>query len=109
MNKTNFEMIHRLEMIEDDVKALLNHLKKGNSMGDNTIYADDGHTHINNIHIALDPEDNECLTWGRFNTIYVKDIIKMIKEREVDGEHMQYILEKTGMDYQMYKQLNVKY
>jgi len=39
----------------------------------------------------------------------VKDIIEMIKEREVDGENMQHILEETGMDFQMYKQLNVKY
>ena len=36
------------------------------------------------------------------------DIIKMIKDRNIDGENMQYILEKVGMDYQMYKQLNVE-
>ena len=65
--KTNNEMIHRLEMIEDDVKALLTHLKRGNSMEDNTRYADDGHTHISNIHIALDMQSDECLTWKKFN------------------------------------------
>ncbi len=38
-----------------------------------------------------------------------ESIIKMIKDANIDGEHMQYILEKVGMDYQMYKQLNVEY
>ena len=38
-----------------------------------------------------------------------EDIIEMIQEREIDGETMQYILEQTGLDYQMYKQLNVEY
>ena len=61
------EMIYRLEMIEDDVKALLTHLKRGNSMEDSTRYADYGHTHINNIHIALDMQSKECLTWNKFN------------------------------------------
>tara|TARA_R110001592_G_scaffold108024_2_gene302143 strand:+ start:286 stop:504 length:219 start_codon:yes stop_codon:yes gene_type:complete len=66
--KTN-EIIHRLEMIEDDVKALLTHLKRGNSMEDRTRYADEGQTHINNIHIALDMQDDECLTWNKFINI----------------------------------------
>jgi CRISPR/Cas system CMR-associated protein Cmr5 small subunit len=43
------------------------------------------------------------------NDMNVKNIIEMIKEIDVDGETMQYILEETGLDYQMYKQLNVKY
>jgi len=38
-----------------------------------------------------------------------EDIIEMIKERDIDGATMQYILERTGLDYQMYKQLNVEY
>ena len=39
----------------------------------------------------------------------VEDIIERLKDADLDGETMQYILEKIGMDYQMYKQLNVKY
>jgi len=39
----------------------------------------------------------------------IDSIIKMIKDTNIDGEHMQYILEQVGMDYQMYKQLNVEY
>ena len=36
----------------------------------------------------------------------VKPIIEQLKEMDVDGEQMQYILEKVGMDEQMYNQLN---
>ena len=66
-DKYNNEMIHRLEMVEDDVKTLLEHLKDGKKLSDKTKYADDGYTHINNIHIALDIKDDECLTWNKFN------------------------------------------
>jgi len=37
------------------------------------------------------------------NTVQV--IIDMLKRMDVDGETMQYILKKTGMEYQMLKQL----
>tara|TARA_R100001594_G_scaffold106540_1_gene141019 strand:- start:1680 stop:2069 length:390 start_codon:yes stop_codon:yes gene_type:complete len=66
-NDDSNEMIHRLEMIEDDVNTLLKHLRDGNMLSDKTKYADDGYTHINNIHIALDIQDDECLTWSKFN------------------------------------------
>ena len=36
-------------------------------------------------------------------------IINQLKEIDVDGEQMQYILEEIGMDEQMYKQLHVTY
>ena len=35
----------------------------------------------------------------------VFDIIQELKKMEVDGETMQYILEKTGMEWQMLRQL----
>jgi hypothetical protein len=35
----------------------------------------------------------------------VFDIIQELKKIEVDGETMQYILEKTGMEWQMLRQL----
>jgi hypothetical protein len=105
------ELLHRFEMVQDDIRVLIAHLKDGKKLSDKTKYADDGHTHVNNIHIALDTEDNECLSWDRFTNpnMNVNNIIEMIKEEDVDGETMQYILEKVGMDYQMYKQLNVEY
>lgn len=36
----------------------------------------------------------------------IQPIIKQLKDMDVDGEQMQYILEEVGMDVQMYKQLN---
>lgn len=39
----------------------------------------------------------------------VEVLISKIKSADLDGETIQYILEQIGMDYQMYKQLNVKY
>jgi hypothetical protein len=38
----------------------------------------------------------------------VEVIIDMLNHISVDGETMEYILEKTGMEYQMLKQLMVK-
>ena len=35
----------------------------------------------------------------------VFDIVQELKKIEVDGETMQYILEKTGMEWQMLRQL----
>ena len=35
----------------------------------------------------------------------VFDITQELKKMEVDGETMQYILEKTGMEWQMLRQL----
>jgi hypothetical protein len=57
---------------------------------------------------------------GKFKTTYdaVVQFIKVnkievltskIKSADLDGETIQHILEQIGMDYQMYKQLNVKY
>lgn len=36
----------------------------------------------------------------------IQPIIKQLKDMDVDGEQMQYILEEVGMDEQMYRQLN---
>ena len=39
------------------------------------------------------------------NFAIVFDIIQELKKIEVDGETMQYILKKTGMEWQMLRQL----
>ena len=39
----------------------------------------------------------------------VNPIINQLKEENLDGESMQYILESIGMDLQMYKQLDNKF
>ena len=46
---------------------------------------------------------------GSLKEYVVNNIIGLIKEMELDGETVQDILEQTGMDEQMYKQLSVKY
>jgi len=61
---------------------------------------------------ACPPEEKDEHFVPRISTDFVDSIdsiIKMIKDTNIDGEHMQYILEQVGMDYQMYKQLNVEY
>ena len=35
----------------------------------------------------------------------IKEIIRQLNEMEVDGETMEYILYRTGMQYQMLRQL----
>ena len=61
---------------------------------------------------ACPPEEKDEYFVPRISTEHgdsIDSIIKMIKDANIDGEHMQYILEKVGIDYQMYKQLNVEY
>ena len=40
-----------------------------------------------------------------FNKTYVNDIINKLQMIDVDGETMQYILKKVGMEEQMLRQL----
>jgi hypothetical protein len=39
----------------------------------------------------------------------VERIVNILKQADLDGETLQYVLEKIGMDEQMWKQLNVTY
>lgn len=70
--------------------------------------------------LELMTEDNKCLVlnWdedGRYKSysidqeatkrVIVFEIIDALKEIDVDGETMQYIIEKVGMKEQMLKQL----
>jgi len=43
------------------------------------------------------------------NESTVLEVIKILRDMEVDGETMQYILEQVGMDEQMAVQLTTKY
>jgi len=42
---------------------------------------------------------------SNYNELMIKDIINKLQIIEVDGETMQYILEKVGMEDQMLRQL----
>ena len=46
-----------------------------------------------------------ALMESSINRTYVKDIINKLQTIDVDGETMQYILKKVGMEDQMLKQL----
>ena len=46
-----------------------------------------------------------ALMENSLNRTYVKDIINKLRTIEVDGETMQYILNKVGMEQQMLRQL----
>ena len=39
----------------------------------------------------------------------VEEVISMLRHMEIDGETMEYILDKVGMTDQMLKQLSGKY
>lgn len=71
-----------------------------------THVSDEAWTLLNNIEIACDLNSDECLTWRTFNDPANK-IIEDLKAMDVDGETMQYILEKVGMSDQVLKQLIV--
>jgi hypothetical protein len=62
----NKEMIHRMKMIIDDAKVIIDHLEQGNAMTDQTKCADDGWVHMSNIEIAIDLTSEESLTWKKF-------------------------------------------
>jgi preprotein translocase subunit Sec63 len=46
---------------------------------------------------------------GSLKEYVVNSVVELINGMELDGETIQDILEQTGMDEQMYKQLNVKF
>jgi len=60
---TQEQIKRRLLFIIDDASRLLNHLESGKDMSEFTGFADDGYTHLSNIQIAADLEDNESDVW----------------------------------------------
>ena len=63
--------------------------------------------HIETIGSKFKTTYDAVVQFIKLNKIEV--LISKLKSADLDGETTQYILEKIGMDYQMYKQLNVKY
>jgi hypothetical protein len=59
----NHEIRRRLMFIIDDASRLLQHLDSGKDMSEFTGFADDGYTHLSNIQIASNLEDNESDAW----------------------------------------------
>ena len=63
--------------------------------------------HMETIGSKFKTTYNAVIQFIKVNKIEV--LISKLKSADLDGETTQYILEQIGMDYQMYKQLNVKY
>jgi hypothetical protein len=100
------ELQHRLAMVADDLRVFRKFLdKQGFDLTKPTTHADMACTHLNNMEIACDLSDNECLNWELYGSKKVAQIINDLKEIDVDGETMQYILKEVGMDEQMHRQL----
>ena len=59
-------LIHRMKMIIDDAKVVIDHYEQGNNFYDKTKCADNVGVHLSNIEIAVDLKDDECLTWKKF-------------------------------------------
>ena len=66
-SKTNMgDLIHRMKMIIDDAKVVIDHLENNKGMNAPTIHADDAWTHISNIEIAIDLGSTESREWKKF-------------------------------------------
>ena len=63
--------------------------------------------HIETIGSKFKTTYDAVVQFIKVNKIEV--LISKLKSADLDGETIQYILEQIGIDYQMYKQLNVKY
>jgi len=95
-----------VEKIESDERYDVDILQYGTIITGNQIEL------VNNVaDISFDKKINHTydavVKFIKLNKIEV--LISKLKSADLDGETTQYILEKIGMDYQMYKQLNVKY
>ena len=100
------ELQHRLAMVADDLKVFRKFLDEQDfDLTKPTTHADMACTHLFNMEIALDLNDTESLNWEPYNAKAINDIIEKLKEIDIDGENMQFILEKVGMEEQMHRQL----
>lgn len=102
------QLEHRLAMVSDDLKVIRKFISQRGltetfQMRSST--SDEAFTNLNNIEIACDLTSNECLGWQHYNATEVNEIIEKLKAIDIDGEQMQYILEKVGMTDQMHRQL----
>jgi hypothetical protein len=102
------QLEHRLAMVADDLKVIRKFIAQRGltetfQMRSST--SDEAFTNLNNIEIACDLTSNECLEWKSYNAKEVDEIIEKLKAIDIDGERMQYILEKVGMTDQMHRQL----
>lgn len=68
--KNNYQ--HRFAMIQDELKALKEFIHSSSELqskfGEPSSYSDMALTHLNNIEIACNLEDSECLRWKPYTS-----------------------------------------
>jgi predicted Fe-S protein YdhL (DUF1289 family) len=102
------QLEHRLAMVVDDLKVIRKFIAEQGLTGEFQMpssTSDEAFTNLNNIEIACDLTNDECLSWQHYNDTEVNEIIQKLKAIDIDGERMQYIIEKVGMSDQMHRQL----
>ena len=57
------DMIRRMQCVKQDADAILAHLMDGKPLDEDTDYGVQIHTHLDNITIACELDNNECKTW----------------------------------------------
>ena len=102
------QLEHRLAMVVDDLKVIRKFIAEQGLTGEFQMpssTSDEAFTNLNNIEIACDLTNDECLSWQHYNDTEVNEIIQKLKAIDIDGERMQYILEQVCMTDQMHRQL----
>ena len=102
------QLEHRLAMVVDDLKVIRKFIAEQGLTGEFQMpssTSDEAFINLNNIEIACDLTNDECLSWQHYNDTEVNEIIQKLKAIDNDGERMQYIIEKVGMSDQMHRQL----
>lgn len=100
------ELEHRLAMVADDLRVFRKFAEaQGFDLTKPTTHAEMACTHLNNIEIACDLSDNESLNWVPYNATAINEIIEKLKAIDIDGENMEFIIDKVGMKEQMHRQL----
>jgi len=105
---TEQQLKHRLAMVADDLKVIRKFIAEQGlteAFQKPSSTSDEGFTNLNNIEIACDLTDDECLGWETYKTEEVNDIIEKLKQLDVDGETMEHIIHSVGMSDQMHRQL----
>ena len=99
---------HRLAMVADDLKVIRKFIAQQGlteAFQKPSSTSDEAFTNLNNIEIACDLTNDECLAWQHYNSKEVNEIIEKLKAIDIDGEQMQFIIEKVGLTDQMHRQL----
>ena len=102
------QLEHRLAMVADDLKVIRKFIAQQGlteAFQKPSSTSDEAFTNLNNIEIACDLTSRECLDWQHYNSTEVNEIIEKLKAIDIDGEQMQFIIEKVGMSDQMLRQL----